>query len=135
MLCALLVAQRRCTAVQAVDKVDEQAFTEQPSSELNRQQADPDSAFLQDAPLWAAYRMCAARARRNNAARKLHSMALLASSDEHRMGFGREARATIDPKIIARVRCGLPHTDAVCFLGLQAPFISASGFVLHSSLP
>lgn len=91
--------------LQAVERADEQAFLGQPSSQVNQQQAEPDSAYLQEGPLWAAYRLCAARAREKSAARKEHSMALLTPPDGQKLLFGREARANIDPKIIDRIRC------------------------------
>ena len=91
--------------LQAAERADEQAFLEQPSSRLNQQQAEPDSAYLQEAPLWAAYRLCAARARKANAARTAHSVALLTASYGQKLVFGREARANIDPTIIDRIRC------------------------------
>lgn len=91
--------------LQAAERMDEQAFLGQPSSQLNQQQAEPDSAYLQEAPLWAAYRLCAARARAKNVARKEHSMALLKSPDGRKLLFGREARANIDCTVIDRIRC------------------------------
>ena len=103
--------------LQAVERADEQAFLGQPSSQMNQQQAEPDSAYLQEAPLWAAYRLCATGARRKNAARKEHSMALLTSPDGQKLLFGREARANIDPKIIDRIRCYVRLTT-LCVHGL-----------------
>ena len=90
--------------LQAAEQADKQAFLEQPSSQLNRQQTQPDSAFLQKGPLWAAYRRCAARARKKNAARQALSTALLVTQDGQKLEFGQQARASIDPKIIARIR-------------------------------
>ena len=100
--------------LQAAERADEQAFLGQPSSQLNQKQAEPDSAYLQEAPLWAAYRLCAARARAKNVARKEHSMALLKSPDGRKLLFGREARANIDSKVIDRIRCCVCLT-ALCF--------------------
>lgn len=91
--------------LQAAERADAQAFLEQPSSRLNQLQLEPDSAYLQEAPLWAAYRLCAARARKANAARTAHSVALLTASYGQKLVFGREARANIDPKNIDRIRC------------------------------
>lgn len=91
--------------LQAAERAEEQAFLEQPSSQLNQQQAAPDSAYLQEAPLWAAYRFCAACARKKNAARTAHSNALLTASYGQKLVFGHEARANVDPKIIDRIRC------------------------------
>ena len=96
--------------LQAAERAHEQAFLGQPSSQLSQQQAEPDSAYLQDAPLWAAYRLCAERARSRNAARKEHSLAHLNLPDGQKMVFGREARANIDPKIIDRIRCSVGFT-------------------------
>ncbi|KAA6422197.1 MAG: tyrosine sulfotransferase-like [Trebouxia sp. A1-2] len=67
--------------IAAQQQADEQAFVEQPSSQLNRQQTEPDSAFLQPGPLWESYRHCALRARRKNAARRTRSFDLLKLPD------------------------------------------------------
>lgn len=109
--------------LQAAERADEQAFLEQPSSQLNQQQAEPDSAYLQDAPLWAAYRLCAARARKKNAARMAHSIALLTASYGQQLVFGREARANIDPKIIDRIRCYVCLNHAVLTVSGQNSLI------------
>lgn len=90
--------------MQAQQQADEQAFVEQPSSQLNRQQTEPDSAFLQPGPLWESYRQCALRARRKNAGRRTRSVALLKLPDGRQVEFGSEARAAIDPNILARIR-------------------------------
>ncbi|DBB06421.1 TPA: hypothetical protein ACH3X1_011981 [Trebouxia sp. C0004] len=89
---------------EAQQQADEQAFVEQPSSQLNRQQTEPDSAFLQPGPLWESYRHCALRARRKNAVRRTRSFALLKLPDGRQVEFGGEARAAIDPSILARIR-------------------------------
>ncbi|KAL0055720.1 hypothetical protein WJX82_003741 [Trebouxia sp. C0006] len=89
---------------EAQRQADEQAFVEQPSSQLNRQQTEPDSAFLQPGPLWESYRQCALRARRKNAGRRTRSVALLKLPDGRQVEFGSEARAAIDPNILARIR-------------------------------
>ena len=91
-------------SMQAQQQADEQAFVEQPSSQLNRQQTEPDSAFLQPGPLWESYRHCALRARRKNAGRRTRSFALLKLPDGRQVGFGNGARAAIDPNILARIR-------------------------------
>lgn len=89
---------------EAQQQADEQAFVEQPSSQLNRQQTEPDSAFLQSGPLWESYRHCALRARRKNAGRRTTSFALLKLPDDRQVEFRSEARAAIDPNILARIR-------------------------------
>ncbi|KAL0036133.1 hypothetical protein WJX79_004855 [Trebouxia sp. C0005] len=89
---------------EAQQQADEQAFVEQPSSQLNRQQTEPDSAFLQPGPLWESYRHCALRARRKNAARRTRSFDLLKLPDGRQVEFGSKARAAIDPSILARIR-------------------------------
>lgn len=95
---------QRNLSVQAQQQADEQAFVEQPSSQLNRQQTEPDSAFLQPGPLWESYRHCALRARRKNAARRTRSFDLLKLPDGRQVEFGSKARAAIDPSILARIR-------------------------------
>lgn len=90
--------------MQAADRADEDGFLEQPSSQMNQQQAEPDSAYLQEAPLWAAYRFCAARARKRNAVRRKWSLAVLTTPEGQVLRFGSEARANLDPKLIARIR-------------------------------
>lgn len=116
------------SVLQAAERADEQAFLVQPSSQLSQQQAEPDSAYLQEAPLWAAYRLCAARARAKNVARKEHSMALLKPPDGQKLLFGREARANIDSKVIDRIRCCVCLT-ALCLCthvhGLHCGMIKA----------
>ena len=101
----LHVCMTHLVVLQEVARADEQAFLGQPSSQLNQQQAEPDSAYLQEAPLWAAYRLCAAHARAKNASRKERSMAQLKSLGGQKLVFGREARTNIDRKIIDRIRC------------------------------
>ena len=103
-----------CLAVQAQQRADEQAFTEQPSSPLNSHQAEPDSAFLQPGPLWESYRHCAARARKKNAARRGRSFALLKMPDGRQVEFGPQARAGIDPTLIARIRYFAIHCLSCC---------------------
>ena len=90
--------------MQAADKDDGDGFLEQPSSQVNQQQTEPDSAYLHEGPLWAAYRFCSARARTKNAARKRKALALLTTPDGQKLEFGPEARANLDPKLIARIR-------------------------------
>ena len=90
--------------MQAQQQVDEQAFSEQPSSQVNRQPREPDSAFLQPGPLWESYRHCAARARKKNAGRRARSFALLKLPDGRQIEFGGESRAALDPNTLARIR-------------------------------
>ncbi|KAL3153929.1 hypothetical protein ABBQ32_013491 [Trebouxia sp. C0010 RCD-2024] len=89
---------------EAADRADEEGFLEQPHSQASQQQTEPDSAYLQEAPLWAAYRWCTARARKKNAVRKHKALALLTTPDGRQLQFGHEARANLDPKLIARIR-------------------------------